>query len=106
MLRYTIVNTMKINACRTMIRIWKIDQPICNKPAGNSQPQPALNRAAIRINIISPAYMFPNSRKPRENGLASRPTTYMNKFTGINIQWLNGFMVSSLTNPKPLILME
>ena len=86
MLRYTIVKTRKINACRGMTSKWKIPQATCNKPAGIIQPTPALKSAAIRIKIISPAYRLPNNRKPREKGLANKPTTYINRLNGIREQ--------------------
>src|SRR5690606_41952835 len=61
--------------------------PICSRPPPTNSrvpPRPATRSpaaamtqppeyiSAIRMKIISPAYMFPNSRRPSEIGLASR----------------------------------
>ena len=62
MLRYTMVRTMKINACRVITRIWNTAQG--QAPTNCQVPI----MAASRINTNSPAYMLPNSRRPRDTG--------------------------------------
>ena len=61
-----------------------------NRPADlqkRSRQQPENSHTKQRSNqnkIISPAYMLPNNRSPKENGFASNPTTSINKLTGMN----------------------
>ena len=65
MARYKIVRTMKMKACKVITRMWKIAQ-------GTDSSHCAQNgSSAIRMKIISPAYMLPNSRSARDTGLAS-----------------------------------
>jgi len=42
-LRYTIVSTMKMNACSVMMSRWKIAQPSCNTPASERAASPRVH---------------------------------------------------------------
>ncbi|MNY62784.1 hypothetical protein D3C86_1996620 [compost metagenome] len=84
-----------------MIRMWKMAHGTFRIHCDHHGRRPA-----IRMKISSPAYMLPNSRRPRETGLDSRLTPSRIRLTGINAQWLNGCKVSSFTKPlTPFILM-
>ena len=109
---YTMVSVIKINACSVIIRMWKIAQPSCNRPPKIPIVMPALNIMAIRIKIISPAYMLPNSRNANDTGLAINDTNSRKKLTGINRTLITGFFDSNGCNvnsavkpPIPLFLM-
>ena len=64
-----------------MIKIWKIaqgtDKTHCDHQGNNP---------AIKINISSPAYIFPNNRRPKETGFEISVTPSKIKLSGINAQ--------------------
>src|SRR3990167_8834180 len=98
---------MKMNACKVMTRIWKIDHHKDSKncvtlsivvPTTSDAVACSVNNA-IRIKMSSPAYKLPKSRNASEMGLAIKPTNSNNRLNGINTGWLKGCKVSSLTKP-------
>jgi len=97
------VSTININACKNIIRMWKIAQPICSKPPTEAQTIPPLYKSAIRIKIISPAYKFPNSRKANETGLDMSEIPSNSKLAGMP-SFPKGWKASSPKKPPtPLV---
>ena len=73
--------TIKIKACNVTIKMW-------NNAQGTLSTHWIHQRGskAIRIKIISPAYMFPKSRKPKEIGFDNKETPSKIRFIGANTQ--------------------
>ena len=105
---------MKINACKVITKIWKIDH--ASAKMNWAMPNAVEDRnvladafsvsKAIRININSPAYRLPNNRNANEIGFAIKLTDSRRKLNGIKNLLLKGCKVNSFTNDfTPLILM-
>src|SRR3989338_1229640 len=66
---YTTVNIMKMNACKTTIKMWKIAQPELNTAPNIVPASPVAAHMPSNRKMISPAYMLPNRRNACESGL-------------------------------------
>src|SRR4029079_19700697 len=109
-LRYTIVNIMKIYACRAITRMWKTAHMKCK----GSRYRPI---SPMRMKMSSPAYMWPKSRIDSDSGFEMNDTSsrmrlnaMMSGAAMIAMPFVGGAIgwnVNSLPKPiGPLILIE
>src|ERR1035437_2558279 len=98
---------MKIKACKTTIRIWKIDQPTPNSAPNIVPTRPVAAHIPSSRKMISPAYMLPNRRKACDRGLETYSIRLNSKFAGqINGLEPNGEQNNScIQPPRPFTLM-
>ena len=105
---------MKTNACRVMIKMWKMAQkvPAMTWPTDRAMPvKDSVNAPPIKAiskNTSSPAYMLPNSRMPWDTVLATNSIICIAKLKGYSKKWLPKGAVNSSCNqpPNPLILTQ
>src|SRR6266446_3191230 len=79
---YTTVSIMKMYACSSTMRMWKIAQPSPRSEANRVPASPVAAHIHSSKKRISPAYILPNNRSECDSGFETYSTRLKRKLAG------------------------